>query len=368
MPNHAEHVLALLLVVGATTAHLRSLRFTGAFQATATAMTVLLLTAFVIFASAWPRASPSSFIPTPPTGACCDRRIRFVAHLGNVFLLGLERGGLYRGGSSQSGEGAAAALILGTSFVIVLYVAVNAVFLYATPLTALSGKLEVAHIAGTQIFGAAAARITSALICVGLVANVSGMMWVGSRVAEAMGTTYPSLGFFGRVSQTRVPYVALLYQLGIVLVLLSFQPDEIVNYVGSVLWSGRYWPWSASSSSASASRICCGPYRTLGYPVTPIVFGLVTVFCLVQNSQYHPVESLIGAATVLLGIPIYLWASRNIPAGQLRGEDAAGKFHVASLYDCPSRRPTPPTPRVYPAMPPGPYGPGSGLCHARPER
>jgi ABC-type tungstate transport system substrate-binding protein len=34
----------------------------------------------------------------------------------------------------------------------------------------------------------------------------------------------------------------------------------------------------------------------------------------------HLRETIIGAATVLIGIPIYLWVSRNVPAEQLRGE------------------------------------------------
>ena len=212
------------------------------------------------------------------------------------------------------------ALILGTGFVILLYVAVNAVFLYSTPLSTLSGKFEVAHFAGVQIFGEAGARITSGLICVGLVANVSGMMWVASRVTEAMGTTYPRLEFFGRTTETRVPYVALIYQFVIVFALLFLKPDNIVNYVGAVLW---FWSLLAVVGvivlrfrEPDLPR----PYRTWGYPVTPLIFGVVTIEGLLQNYDLHRTETLVGAATVLLGIPIYLWVSRNVPAEQLRGE------------------------------------------------
>lgn len=321
IPNNGEHVMAFLLVVVATAAHLRSLRFTGIFQATATVMTVLLLISFVIFGFGTATAQPIIFQPHVTdwhlllSSAFCSSII-WVMY-------------------SYSGWNAAAyiveevrnpakalprALILGTGFVILLYVAVNAVFLYTTPMSALNGKLEVAHIAGTQIFGAAGARVTSALICIGLVANVSGMMWVGSRVTEAMGTTYPALSLFGRTSKTRVPYVALLYQFVVVFSLLFFKPDVIVNYVGSVLW---FWSLLAVLGvivlrfrEPNLAR----PYLTWGYPVTPLIFGTVTVFCLIQNYDYHPRETLIGAATVLLGIPIYLWVSRNVPVEQLRGE------------------------------------------------
>jgi len=321
MPNNGEHLMAFLLVVGATAAHLRSLRFTGAFQATATTLTVLLLLAFVIFGFSTAAPQPIVFRPH-----VTDWSLLLSASFGSSLIWVMY---------SYSGWNAAAyiveevrnpakslprALILGTGFVVLLYVAVNAVFLYAAPLQTLSGKFEVAHFAGIQIFGAAGARITSGLICVGLIANVSGMMWIGSRVAEAMGATYPALGFFGRTSQTRVPYVALIYQFVVVLGLLYLKPDRIVNYVGSVLW---FWSLLAVLGvivlrfrEPKLTR----PYRTFGYPVTPVIFGIVTVFCLIQNSQLHLTETLTGAATVLIGIPIYLWASRNVPVEQLRGE------------------------------------------------
>jgi APA family basic amino acid/polyamine antiporter len=321
IPNNSEHAAAFLLVIAVTAAHLRSLKFTGAFQAAATGMTILLILSFVVFGFSNAPAQPVTFLPHP-----ADWSLLF----GGAFFSSLVWV-MY----SYSGWNAAAyiveevrdpakalprALILGTAFVIALYVAVNAVFLYTTPLGSLNGQLEVAHVAGLRIFGNAGARITSALICVGLVANVSGMMWVGSRVTEAIGATYPVLGFLGKTSATRVPTVALIYQFAVVFVLLFFKPDNIVNYVGSIL---LFWSLLAVIGvivlrfrEPDLPR----PYKTWGYPITPLIFGTITVCCLWQNSEIHLRETLIGAATVLIGIPIYLWASRNVPAEQLRGE------------------------------------------------
>jgi len=321
VPNNTEHTVAFLLVTLVTAAHLRSLRFTGAFQAAATGMTVLLIVAFVIFGFSITPAQPVTFLPHTS-----DWGLLLSSAFGSSLIWVMY---------SYSGWNAAAyiveevrnpakalprALILGTGFVIALYVAVNGVFLYTTPLASLNGRLEVAHIAGAEIFGHAGARITSALICVGLIANVSAMVWVGSRVSEAIGSTYPVLGILGRTTKTRVPTVALLCQFAVVFVLLFFKPDNIVNYVGSVL---LFWSLLAVLGvivlrfrEPDLPR----PYRTWGYPVTPIIFAMITLFCLVQNSQIHFRETLIGAATVLIGIPIYLWASRNVPIEQLRGE------------------------------------------------
>ena len=321
VPNNTEHVAAFALVIFATAAHLRSLRFTGAVQATATAATVLLIISFIIFGFAHGTPQPVTFLPH-----AADAHWPVLSAFGASLIWVMY---------SYSGWNAAAyiveevrnpakalprALILGTGFVTILYVAVNAVFVYTTPLDALSNRVEVAHIAGTQIFGRIGAQIASGLICVGLVANVSGMMWVGSRVAEAIGATYPALGLLGRTSATRVPYVALAFQFMIVCALLSFKLDVIVTSVGSVL---LFWSFLAVMGvivlrfrEPDLPR----PYRTWGYPVTPLIFAAITVCSLVQNLKLHLMETLVGAATVLIGIPIYLWASRNVPVEQLRGE------------------------------------------------
>ncbi|MCE0484131.1 MAG: amino acid permease [Methylacidiphilales bacterium] len=320
IPNNAEHALAFILVCLATAAHLRSLRFTGVFQAATTGATVLLIITFIIFGFGTATAQPITFLPHSEDLNSPLLKAFWASLIWVMYS--------YSGWNAASyiveevrnpAKALPRALILGTAFVMILYVAVNAVFLYSTPLAALSDKFEVAHIAGVQIFGAGGARITSGLICVGLVANVSGMMWVGSRVTEAIGSNYPSLSLLGKTSKTRVPYVALIYQFAIVLSLLFFKPDNIVNYVGSVL---LFWSLLAVIG-VIVLRIrepnLPRPYRTWGYPVTPILFALITILCLVQNSQLHLRETIIGAATVLLGIPIYLWASRNVPIEQLRG-------------------------------------------------
>ncbi len=321
VPNNTEHAAAFLLVILVTLAHLRSLRFTGIFQAASTAMTVGLILTFVIIGFTEVPAQPVTFFPH-----ATDWGLLLSGAFGYSLIWVMYA---YSGWNAASyiveevrnpGKALPRALILGTAFVIVLYVTVNAVFLYTTPLTLLSGEPEVAHVAGVQIFGPMGARIGSALICVGLIANVSGMMWVGSRVSEAIGATYPLLGFLGRTSQTRVPYVSLLCQFGIVFVLLFFNASDIIDYIESVL---LFWSLLAVLGVIVLRFREPGlarPYRAWGYPFTPIIFAVITVFCLVQNSRNHLRETKIGAATVLIGIPIYLWASRNVPGEQLRGE------------------------------------------------
>ena len=101
-----------------------------------------------------------------------------------------------------------------------LYVALNAVFLYTTPVSELAGQIDVGLIAGRHIFGEAGGRIVAALICIGLISSISAMMWVGPRVTMVMGEDNPMLELFSRTARNGVPFNAMLLQLIVVTVLL----------------------------------------------------------------------------------------------------------------------------------------------------
>jgi APA family basic amino acid/polyamine antiporter len=312
VPNHTEHLLAFLLVAAATIAHLRSIRFSGAFQALTTGLTVLLILAFVVRGFGGAPAQPVTFLPKGGDGT-----LLLSASFGSSLIWVMYSYSGWNAASYIAGEVATPgrtlprALILGTSFVVLLYAAITAVFLYTTPMALLAGKPEVADIAGGHIFGATGARIGNALICVGLVANVSAMMWIGSRVSQAIGSNYRSLRFFARTTPTGVPSVALICQFIITAVLLAYDPAKIVTYVESVLF---FWSLLAVIG-VIVLRIrepdLPRPYRTFGYPVTPILFAIVALFCLIQTYIRHPRQTIEGGITVLAGLPIYWYASRN---------------------------------------------------------
>jgi APA family basic amino acid/polyamine antiporter len=49
------------------------------------------------------------------------------------------------------------------------------------------------------------------------------------------------------------------------------------------------------------------PYKTLGYPVTPIVFVLISLFFLVNTLIYKPVQAYAAIVCLLLGLPFYFY-------------------------------------------------------------
>ncbi len=53
------------------------------------------------------------------------------------------------------------------------------------------------------------------------------------------------------------------------------------------------------------------PYRTLGYPLTPVLFILITVFFTVATLVAKPVQALAALGCMLAGIPFYLYFRRR---------------------------------------------------------
>ena len=58
------------------------------------------------------------------------------------------------------------------------------------------------------------------------------------------------------------------------------------------------------------------PYRTWGYPVTPIVFIAFAVWLVCNTIVQTPKDSAIGAGLILLGLPGYYYWRRARPDGR----------------------------------------------------
>ena len=61
------------------------------------------------------------------------------------------------------------------------------------------------------------------------------------------------------------------------------------------------------------------PYRTWGYPVTPIIFLAVALFMMIYLVVERPVQSLAGLATLLAGLLVYWLSSRLAPRSASQG-------------------------------------------------
>lgn len=209
------------------------------------------------------------------------------------------------------------ALILGTLAVIVIYILANLAYFYVLPASAVAANDRVAGEMMRRVYQNWGADAVSIAAMISIFAALNGSILSGSRVPYAAARDGLFFRSFANIHpQHRTPSVSILaLSAWGALLVLSGKYDQLFTYVifASVILYGM----------ATASVIVLRykrpdlprPYRTLGYPVVPLLFVAATA-CLVASTVFHsPGESLIGVGIVCLGIPFYFLWRRKASTG-----------------------------------------------------
>jgi APA family basic amino acid/polyamine antiporter len=187
-----------------------------------------------------------------------------------------------------------------------MYVLLNFVFLYTTPVDKMAGQVDVGYIAATSIFGESIGKLMGIVIALLLVSSVSAMIMAGPRVAQVMGQDLPLLGFLAKTTSKGVPAVAVAIQAAItIFLLLTSTFDRVITYMGFTFNLFTMLTVIGVIVLRVKHPALPRPSRMWGYPVTPIVFLLIGLWVLIYGLIYKPQESIAGFATVLTGLIVY---------------------------------------------------------------
>jgi len=173
-------------------------------------------------------------------------------------------------------------LFISTLVVTVLYLCINAIFLLSTPAGEMSGQLEVGLIAAQHIFGVTFGNIMGLLIALLLVSSISSMVFLGPRVSQVMGEDNYILRPLARRSERGTPYIAIWVQYFISVLLIITNSFELVTkYTGITLSFFALMTVVGVFVHRRRFPKANRPYKTWGYPVTPIIFILLIVWSIV---------------------------------------------------------------------------------------
>lgn len=202
------------------------------------------------------------------------------------------------------------ALGLGTLAVILIYVALNALYLFAMPVAELAGQGSgrLLDVVAERLFGFAAGNLVAIFTIVSLSASLSAMTLAGPRVYFAMARDGLFVPAAARVHpRFRTPAVAIAAQ-GIwsgVLVLCGSM-SQLVSYTGFavVLFAGVGVAslFVLRPRERGAERA----FRTWGYPWAPGIFVLASLAMVVNEIVRNGRPALAGLAIIGLGLPVYL--------------------------------------------------------------
>jgi APA family basic amino acid/polyamine antiporter len=196
-------------------------------------------------------------------------------------------------------------LILGTTTVTVLYLLVNYAYLSVVSIEQVAGVKSIAHSAAAILWGPAGGKAISLLIAIGLVSTVSAMIITGPRVYEAMArdSLFPSR--LAKLNKHGVPLSAVALQ-AIVAVIFTLTStfESLLIYIGFTLNIFAaltvFSLFKIRKKGLSSVRVCWG------YPITPIVFLIFTIWMTVWSIKSQPVSTLAGLVTLAAGYVVYL--------------------------------------------------------------
>jgi basic amino acid/polyamine antiporter, APA family len=202
-------------------------------------------------------------------------------------------------------------LITGTFIVMLVYLALNATFLYVASFDELQGQNDIGNVVAYKLFGITAGKIFSGVFSFALLSTLSAMTIAGPRVIEAMGEDYSLLKSFSKHNQYDMPYIAILAQAAwsIFLVLVS-SFKEIIQYISVSL---SFFSMLAVIGVFVLRRKYKNDtnFKVPLFPLPPLIFILCTSWMIYYVAVEDSTIIIYAVATLIPGYLLYLLASRK---------------------------------------------------------
>src|SRR5213594_641423 len=198
-------------------------------------------------------------------------------------------------------------IILSTVIVIALYVLTSLAYVFVLSPAGMLHSDLVASDTATVTMGAGGAALVVIAILISTIGANNGIVLTAARIPYAMargGLFFRSQAFVH--PRLGTPVVALITQ-GVIASLLTAWGtyDQLTTYV--VFAQFLFYGLSAGAviRLRSTGPQVARPYRTWGYPVTPVVFIAFAAWLVINTIVKLPRDSAIGAGLILVGLPGY---------------------------------------------------------------
>lgn len=204
-------------------------------------------------------------------------------------------------------------LFIGLLAVIVVYFIANLAYLYAFPAAELAGSDRIASDAMNFAIGPTGATIIAVIIILSMIGAANQVILTSPRVYYAMARDKL---FFKKIAAVHprflTPHFSII-AIGIWSIILSVSGtfEQLFTYV-------VFGQWLFFGLCAGAVIILRKkrpdiprPYKTLGYPFTPIIFILAAALISVNTLINQFWNAMAGFGIIALGIPAYWYWKRK---------------------------------------------------------
>lgn len=206
-------------------------------------------------------------------------------------------------------------LFFGILIVFGLYIMLNLAYFWALPLGEIAASNSTLHpqaypVATKAILsfsGDWGVKILSAVFVISTLGAMNGSIMTSARIPFAMAKDGLLFSFLSKVSpHTRVPVRAVWVQALVAALLAATGTfDQLTNYVVFSAWVFYGLTGLTVFVFRKSHRGSSQAFRVPGYPWVPGLFVLMAATLVVTTFIQSPVESGIGLALMLTGVPVY---------------------------------------------------------------
>ena len=327
----AIKVIAILSIVALTLLNCRGVRLGATTQNILTTLKIVALLALIVTSFVLPGGSVSNFQPLWPSGSIGQWIGPFgIAMVGVLWAYDGWIETTYVGSEIiDPGNNLPRSIIVSTLIVIALFTLASVAFVYLLSPAGMSGSELVASDAAKVTMGGIGALFVVIAILISTLGANNGIILTAARIPYAMARQGVFFQSQGRIHpRYATPVIALLTQ-GVIASALTLVPkclviphvfslcsprplyDQLATYV--VFAQFVFYALSAGAVIRLRRKapLLPRPYRTWGYPLTPLVFIAFAIWLVFNTIVETPKDSAIGAGLILIGLPGYWYWRRN---------------------------------------------------------
>ena len=139
-----------------------------------------------------------------------------------------------------------------------------------------------------------------------LLSTISSYIFIGPRIVQVIGEDHELLSIFKKKNKNNIPINAFFFQFILsILLILTSSFEQVLMYTGVCLILTSSLTVLALFISRFKDLKSKRPYKTWGYPFTPVIYLFLNMWILFYSIKESPFESIIGMAIFTLSVGIY---------------------------------------------------------------
>ncbi|MFN8210952.1 MAG: amino acid permease [Bacteroidales bacterium] len=328
MSEAGRMITSIIVIISVTTINILRAKFGEIFSNLFTGLKIAGICIIIFFGIFFGTGS-LSFGSSVPAGNVTLTNFG-VALVGVLFSYGgWQHASFLAGEAKNPGRNVAIAMTVGALVVIAVYILINFSYMRLLPVSAIAKSDKVAAEAASVVLPAGG-MLVAAIIAVCTLGTIGIYTLSSPRIYYAMADDGL---FFKQIAvvhpKFRTPIFAIITQSVWSILLLLFWGtfEDLITYTVSVEWIFFAFAAGGIFIFRKRYRDAQRPFRTPGYPVTPIIFIVIVIWFVFNIWINKPLHAEVGAGFLVLGLPIYFYFSRknrNMPAKTGEGIELNG--------------------------------------------